>query len=423
LSGYSGTYNVQGGTTQLTGTASSIGGNWSAATGTTLTINSSAAQTLNGSVTGAGTFNINSSSALSIGGAVSVTGNVNVNGQATFGSGSSLTMGTGSLNINGTGIATFGSGSTVNVDNITLTGTTSNQLNIQAGATVTTKYFNIGNSGNNSGRVVQTGGNVTIAAGGSGMRIGHWNNGANAGSLYNLSGGTLDASAITSNIGWDGQGDMIVGGGAGTALFKAGGIQLDGSSDGGGGGAGNMTLTLSTNGTVEVGTSGIGAAAAGDRIILNGGAMKAVGAATWGSVFNANTSTTSELNVNGFAVTLSNNVTGSGTLNLSSATGSVILNTSGTQAIDAALNGSTAINKTGTGTTILSGAGSYNGAITVTDGRVNLAGSVSSNISVLSSKSFGGEGTTTGSLSLAGSNSLFVNPNTPGELTVGNLPL
>ncbi len=423
LSGFSGTYNVQGGSTVLTGTASTIGGNWSVASGLNLTVNSSVAQSLNGTVSGAGSFNINSSSALAIGGAVSVTGNVTVNGQATFGSGSSLSMGTGNFNVNGTGIATFGSGSTVNVDNINLTGTTSNQLNIQAGATVTTKYFNIGNSSNNSGRVVQTGGTVTIAPGSTGMRIGHWTNGSNAGSLYNLSGGTLDASAITANIGWDGQGDMIVGGGAGSALFKAAAIQLDANGNGGGNGAGDMTLTVSANGTVEVGTGGIGAAAAGDRVILSGGAMKAVGNSTWGSVINAAAATTSELNVNGFTVTLNNNVTGAGTLNLSSATGGVTLNTSGTQTIDAVLSGSTAISKIGTGTTTLTGTGStYSGLITVTDGRLNLGGSSTSVVTVASGKTLGGEGTTTGSVTLT-SAFLNIDPASAAKLTVGNLVL
>lgn len=421
LSGFTGTYNVQGGTTQLTGTASSIGGNWSTATGTNLTINSSASQSLNGTVSGAGTFNINSSSALTVGGSVTVTGNVTVNGQATFGSGSSVSMGAGSFNINGTGIATFGSGSSLTVDTITLTGTTSNQLNIQSGASVTTKYLNIGNAGSNSGRINQTGGTVTVAAGGTGMRIGHWNNAGNAGSTYNLSGGTLDASAITANIGWDGQGDMIVGGGAGSALFKAAAIQLDANGNGGGSGAGDMTLTVSANGTVEVGTGGIGAAAAGDRVILNGGTMKAVGNATWGSVFNANPSTTSDLNVNGFAVTLTNNLTG--TLNLSSATGSLTFSTSGTQTIDAVLSGSTAISKTGTGTTTLSATGStYSGLITVTDGRLNLGGSTTAGVTVASGKTLGGEGTTTGSVTLT-SAFLNIDPTSAAKLTVGNLVL
>ncbi len=422
LSGFGGTYNVQGGTTVLTGTAASIGGNWTVANGTTLTVNSTSAQALNGSVSGAGSLNINSTSALSLGGSVSMTGSITVNGLATLGSGSSVNLGTGSLNINGTGIATVGSGATLNSDNINLTGTTSNQLNIQPGATVTTKYFNIGNSTNNSGRVVQTGGNVTIASGGNGMRIGHWNNGSNAGSLYNLSGGTLDASAITTNIGWDGQGDMIVGGGAGSALFKTGGILLDGNSNGGGNGAGDMTLTVSANGTVEVGTSGISAAASGDRVILNSGTMKAVGNASWGSVLNANTSTTSTLDANGFTVTLGNNLTGSGTINLSSATGGITFNTGGTQTVTAGLNGSTPISKTGVGTTTLSGIGTHSGTITVNDGRLNLAGSTASPISVVSGKTFGGEGSTSGGLTLTSAN-LNIDAATPGGLTVGNLVL
>jgi autotransporter-associated beta strand protein len=424
LSGYSGTYNVQAGTTQLTGTAATIGGNWTVASGTSLTINSSSAQALNGSISGAGSLNINSSAALTLGGATSMTGSLTVNGLATWGSGASVNMGVGNFNINGTGIATIGNGATLNADNINLTGTTSNQLNILAGATVTTKYFNIGNSGSNSGRINQTGGLVTIASGGTGMRIGHWNNSSNAGSLYHLSGGILDATAISQiNIGHDGQGDMIVGGALGSAVLKVARIQLDNNGDGGGNTGGNMTLTMSTNGTAEIGAGGIGAAGAGDQVILNGGTLKATAVSTWGANMTSNASTTSVFDANGLNVTMTGNIAGTGVVDLSAASGAVQFSTTGVQSISAPLSGVSIINKIGTGTTTLSGVGStHNGVINVNDGRLDYAGSGVSSLVVAATKALGGEGTTTGSLTMNGG-FLQIDPTTGTELTLGALAL
>lgn len=389
LSGFGGTYNVQAGTTQLTGTAATIGGNWTVSSGTTLVINSITAQSLAGSITGAGNLRINSAS------------------------------------------LTASASNAWNVDNIQFTGSTS-ALNIGEGANVTTRYIDMGSQATgNSGRIVQTGGNVTLLAGGTGFRIGHWNNGSNPGSLYNLSGGVLDATGLAGNagaasvvnIGWDGQGDMIVGGGLSSATLRAPGIQLDGSGNGGGSGLGDMTLTVSANGLVEIGAAGVGAAATGDRIILNGGSMRATANATWGAVMNANTSTTSVLEANNFNVTLNQNITGDGSINLSSASGSVIFNTSGSQTVSAVLNGITAISKTGTGTTTLSGTGSnHTGTISVSAGRLNLSGTSASAISIGSGTTLGGEGTTSGAVALS-SGFLNIDPTTASRLTVGNLAL
>lgn len=407
LSGFGGTFNCQTGgtsTTNLTGTSATIGGNWSVASGTTLVVNSTAAQTLAGTVSGTGgTLTVTS------------TGGLTLTGSANLGTG-------GTFRVNAAGIATLGSGANLNADTIAMTGTASNQLNIGTGANVTTKYFNIGDASGNSGRIVQTGGSVTVATGGTGFRIGHWNNNANAGSSYDISGGTLDTTAVTANIGWDGQGSMAVGGGVGTATFKAGAIQLDANGNGGGSGAGDMTLTLSANGVLESGGN-IGGAAAGDRVILDGGTMKAMAGVSWNSVINANTATTSYVNVNGFDATATNNLTGTGTINLSSATGSLIFSTTGTQTVSPALTGSTPVTKSGTGTTTLSGTGStHSGTISIADGRLNLDGTSTSNLSLSAGKTLGGEGLTTGSATLNGGY-LNIDPNSAANLTVGDLSL
>jgi len=437
----SGSNAYTGGTTLTSGTAqaghdSAFGSGSISVTGASTLGTSGGARTIANtiSLSGTNTLTLNSSNGnLTLNGGITGTGvTLATTGAGTTTLGGTVNLGTaGNLNINGANTLAIVSGSNVSADSIALTGTTTSTVLSISGGSLTSKYLNVGNASGNSGQVNQSGGTVTIASGGTGIRIGHWTNSANPGSVYNLSGGTLDASGLSANsgsaqlvnIGWDGQGDMIVGGGAGSATLKAYGIQLDANGNGGGNGAGDMTLTVSANGTVEVGTAGIGAAAAGDRVILNGGAMKAVGAGTWGSVINANASTTSDLNVNGFAVTLNNNATGTGTLNLSSATGSIIFNTSGSQSIDAALSGSTAITKTGTGTTTLNGTGStYSGLITVNDGRLNLGGSSTSVVTVASGKTLGGEGTTTGSVTLT-SAFLNINPTSAGKLTVNNLVL
>lgn len=103
---------------------------------------------------------------------------------------------------------------------------------IEDGADITLQYFNIGDGRGTTGIINQTGGTVTMEAGGAGIRIGHW---GGAGREYNLTGGTLDASALSGNggeaafvnMGWDGEGDMTVGGGATAATLSASGLRFD----------------------------------------------------------------------------------------------------------------------------------------------------------------------------------------------------
>ncbi|MCP5542613.1 MAG: autotransporter-associated beta strand repeat-containing protein [Akkermansiaceae bacterium] len=322
-----------------------------------------AAITWNGDITGTGTkVRTSSSGTLTLGGTVNMgstsSGNVSVesNGTMTLASGAVVTAGSvfnnnnaGTLNINGatvdTGTLSLTSNGGINLNSGTLTAAQvalTNQtgtFNI-TGGTLNTQYLNIGNASNNSGRIVQTGGTVNVNAGGSGFRIGHWNNGGNAGSVYNISGGLLDASTQTINIGWDGQGDMVVGGGAGTATVKANKIQLDANGNGGGGTGGNMTLTVSSNGLVEVGPSGIASASTSDIVILDGGTLKAIANSTWSSYMTANASTNSVLSADEtFTATASGVISGPG-----------------------------AVTTGGLGTVVLSGGNSFAGGLTVSEG-------------------------------------------------------
>ncbi len=189
-------------------------------------------------------------------------------------------------------------------------------LSFLPGSNGVTRFFDIGQGGGCAGKVDQSGGTVTIEAGGSGFRIGHWDNGVTPGSVYNLSGGTLDASITTTNIGWDGQASMTVGGGAGLATLKTAAILVDAN---GNSATYNDTLTLSPNGVAEVAGS-VSSASTSDRVFLNGGTLRATGSGTWSAPFTLNPATTSAFDISsGATTTLSGIVDGTGNLTLSGA--------------------------------------------------------------------------------------------------------
>jgi autotransporter-associated beta strand protein len=330
----------------------------------------------------------------------------------------------------------FDSGFSLNNTVIAMTGSSATgALTIQGSANVTTKYVNVGNGGSNSGRIDQTAGTLTLLRGGTGFRLGHWNNNSTPANQYNLSGGLLDATDLSGNagsarlinIGWDGTGMMVVGGGASAATLKAFGIQLDANGNGGGNDGGNNTLTVSANGAVEVGAGGIGSAATGDVLVLNGGSVKSTANASWSALINANDSTTSVLDANGFTVTLTGStIGGAGTINLSAATGTVALSTNGTQTVAASFSGSTPMTKAGSGTTTLSGTNTHTGSLAVTAGRLNVAagGSVTStSTSVASGATLGGEGSIAGTVTPAAGSRLAVDPVTAGSIAFNNLDL
>lgn len=228
----------------------------------------------------------------------------------------------GTIRVN-SGTLSFGSGAVVQANTLQTANTpNANAAAVQGvfaigdGSTVTTRFFDIGQGGGNGGKVEQTGGLVTIASGGSGFRIGHWDNGVSPGSIYNLSGGTLDASITAASIGWDGQADMTVGGGAGIATLKAASIAVDAN---GNTAARNDTLTLSINGVAEV-AGGVTSGSADDKIFMNGGTLRATGSGTWSAPFTLNTATTSTFDIPAGAITTASGlITGDGNLNVTGA--------------------------------------------------------------------------------------------------------
>lgn len=274
---------------------------------------------------------------------------------STFGSSSAV----GTLGIASGGV-TLASGADAKIASVSITSIPANNaaavigtLNIGSGASLTTRYLGLGDASNTSGIINQTGGLVTVESGGNGIRIGHWANGSTPGSVYNLSGGTLDATGLSGNtgdaqlvsIGWDGLGSMSVGGGASTATLKAMGIQLDKNRSGTGSMATN--LTVGTNGVVEVGSRGILAQGSNDSVILNGGTVRSTASSTWNATFNASAASVFD-GAAGTTTTVSGPLTGAG--NIQQTGSGVFSYTGASTAYTGSLNVGAAGTLTGTGT-------------------------------------------------------------------------
>lgn len=327
--------------------------------------------TVTANLGGAGSLNKTTGDTVTLAGANSYTGTTSVGGGTLVFSGVSTL---GGLSVSN-GAITLASGAAVSAPSVSLAnGTAANAaLNIGEGASLTTQTLNVGASYNAGGTIQQTGGTVTLLAGGW-ARLGHW--GAGTTSSYTITGGTLDATALAGNsgaarvinVGWDGSASMTVGGGAGTATVKAYGIQLDASGATGG----NDTLTLSSRGVVELGAGGIAGASVNDRVILNGGSLRATSAATWSAAMTANAVTVSTFDTNGNAVGVSGVISGDG-----------------------------ALTKSGAGTLTMSANNTYTGATSVDAGKLVISGSNASSVTVGSGAVFGGAGSTSGSVTFS----------------------
>lgn len=132
------------------------------------------------------------------------------------------------------------------------------------------------------------------------------------------------------------------------------------------------------------------------------------------------------LDLNGNAQTVAS-LSGAGSIvNNSGATSTLTINKpSGTSTYGGAISDAGAGNqislvKTGAGTQVLSGANTYTGPTTITGGRLDIAGSLTSTITV-SGGAIGGEGVTTGALNFTGNSALNFAPATPGFLRAASV--
>ncbi|MES2706349.1 MAG: autotransporter-associated beta strand repeat-containing protein [Verrucomicrobiota bacterium] len=338
-------------------------------------------------------------------------------------------------------------------------GQTGGVLNLKAGSVISANHLSVGEAANCSGVLNQLAGS-TVSVKGQ-VRLGHWGTET---SVYNMKGGALtltgDSPALTPSTaaagGANATGDnninalatpAIVGGGIylgidGTGIFNhdAGNVTTNWvvlDNRGNNGPAANMPSGVdqyNLNGGVLSLRSrwGVVQRNVSAEMNLAGGTIKADNTGTGTGTGAALTipldadikvpGTGATLDTNGAAnaFTLPRTMLGSGSLALTGG-GKIILGGAGVQLIQPGFSGANPLEKTGAGTTTLTGASAgYTGAVTVTTGRLDLpATMVPASVSVAAGASLGGEFTTP-SLTLNGGQ-VFFDPATAGALTAASL--
>jgi autotransporter-associated beta strand protein len=309
--------------------------------------------------------------------------NLNFNGQTqastlTLNSAIGSTTGFNSFSVEqGTAVLASGSNLTVAQANVGLTAGNSGNLgtlNIQPGASLTTRTLYIGEgAGGRSGIVNQGGGTVNVLGADLGndgsLRIGHWNG---SGSTYNLSNGTLNVPNGTTSVGVDGANPSLNISGGTANLYR---LLVDGRT-----GTGPIGGTLNVSGgELAIGAGGLGNTGNG-QTNLSGGTLSASAASAWSAGLNfVNNSPTLDTREN--AVTLSGVLvgpggftkTGSGRLTLSHASsllgGAINANAGETYVTGGLLNTATNVTVNSGATLLLDGTGTNTGVI---NGTVNV---------------------------------------------------
>ncbi len=296
-------------------------------------------------------------------------------------------------------------------------------LNINGGAvsmTNTAGNFVLGNiitAGSNTTSVVNlNSGSLSVAlTSGAGLRFGNGTpTGGTVNATFNLNGGTVSTQAVARitptgtgvvNATFNFNGGTLVAiktnptflQNLTTANVKSGGAKIDSGAfditiaqnllDGTGGGGleklGSAALTLAGNNTYT-GTTTI---TAGTLNIGNGGASGSVGTGP-----------------------LVNNTTNA-----------ITINRTGTLSIPGAISGACPVVLSGSATVTLGGVNTYSGTTSVNGGRLNLTGSLTSDVTVASGAGLGGEGSTTGALIFGGNNQLYFDPSTVGSITANTV--
>lgn len=263
------------------------------------------------------------------------------------------------------------------------------------------------------------------------------------GTLATLTGGNTTIREATVNVGTGSllksAGSIICGlGTEGAALNVSGGtVAIDGAGTSlilnNGAVTASVSMTISSgaisflNGSNNVGIRYGGNAAGTTTGVFNldGGVVtvnkvfeQTVGTVT--STFNFNGGTLKARRSNtDFMTGLNNAVVKSGGAIIDTAGNSVTLG----QALTPG-SPSGGLTKNGLGTLTLSGISTFTGATSVTTGRLNVGGSLVSDVSVANGATLGGEGTVSGATSFAANGSTFAfDPATPGAFTAATLSL
>ncbi len=317
--------------------------------------------TIDGAITGTGSFNKPDNSGVLI-----VNRDINISG---ISGGIGLQSNGGSQTFNGNVI--LGTGSEFRVGGNITTNLNSATLTVPGGLRFWTGTTNIAigsgtvgvlrmqESTNNNHTINHTAGNLTVT---NDIRLGHW--AGTTANVYNISAGSLNqpdtATSATSEvqanlfIGIDGTGNLNI---SGTGVVNTSSLVINGR-----GGTTQDTLNL-TGGRLNIGKWGI--RNPGTAIVnLGGGVLGA--SADWSS------STPMNLTGTGGNVTIN-------TLD------SVNSTTARTVTLSGALSGAGGFTKTGAGTLVLTGGGSFSGTATATAGTVYFGSTAWSAATVASS--------------------------------------
>ena len=371
-----------GAVTVAAGKSATIGNNVTLGRAATFTVTGGGLLTLNGKINGnTGPSEITGGSTLDVqpGGAYTINTSIVV---GAFNAGPNLN---GTLNVNGGAVSmTATTGNFVLGNIITAGSNTTSVVNMNSGTlgVNSSSPFGIrfGNGNQNNGTVTGTfnlnGGTVTTPSVGRGTITSpgvvnatfNFNGGTlvpnktNATFLQNITaanvqagGAVIDTGAFDITIG---QNLLDGGGGGGLQKLGAAALTLTGDNTYTG------TTTIAT-GTLNVGAGGT-TGSLGNGVIVNNGALR------------INRSD---------AVSLPNVISGTGTVTLA-----------------------------GAGKITLGGANTYTGATTVSAGRLELAGSLTSDVNLATGSNIGGEGSTTGTITFPGTHQLFFDPTTGGSL-------
>ncbi len=297
---------------------------------------------------------------------------------------------------------------------------------IQAGATLNTANLWLGEQTGRTGEVQQDGGAVTVS---QQMRVGHWPSNT---STYTINGGTLSLTGTPA--GGTEQNGILYVGIDGTGIFNqtggtvtASGMVLDNRGDT----AGTDTYTM-TGGTLVLGSFGISGNAS-TQVNLQGGTVRASASFT-AALPVTFTGGSTTLDTNGFAITLSNALSGSGnfnkinggTLNISgtsaayAGTGSMsagTTNLSGSLGTSAtfAVNGGTLI---GTGT--IAGTLNVNTGGTVNPGTVGSVGTLNTGTLNFNGGTYAADLVGTGADKITATTAVNVNGGTAGVFSLNN---
>jgi len=149
---------------------------------------------------------------------------------------------------------------------------------LDEGSAIDADRLLLGANNSASVKLVQKGGDVTVRSSADALCISQY---PLSDSSYTLVGGTCDASSGTVLLGIAGSSgvgcaaSLVVGGGEKPATLRIGGVRSMSYRHE------NHTVTVKTNGTLEVGCAGFDLAGEHGRLVLEGGLVKAVASSIW----------------------------------------------------------------------------------------------------------------------------------------------